>query len=157
MEITNEIKKVVLAMYLGQKASIQLKGTSDIGYEDGINTLDGFLLDWQDELEYLKVNLKPITEITDEDAIEMAKIFGGVDGEIMINRPTDVTNKDIYFVIQIFTNKPSWTTYSIPKEWGDNHGTSAYQYLASKGYDLPHYLLGGKTLYESGLAIYSNG
>jgi hypothetical protein len=29
-----------------------------------------------------------------------------------------------------------------------------YQYLISKGYDLPNYLLGGKTLHECGLCIY---
>lgn len=30
----------------------------------------------------------------------------------------------------------------------------AFQFLQSKGYDLPNWYLGGKTLYEAGLCIY---
>jgi hypothetical protein len=148
MEITNEIKITVFAQYLGQRW--RWKGNSVVKlYLTDINTIGN--PEYKDNEMLLE--LKPLTAITDEHAIEMAKLFGDVDGEIIINRPTDVTNKDIYFVVQVYTNKPKFTSYSTPKIWSDGYGVNAYQWLQSKGYDLPHYLLGGKTLIESGLAI----
>lgn len=77
--------------------------------------------------------LTPLEDITDEDAIEVAKMIG----------TSDIVNFDksqfVYVMLQAFEKKT--VNFNI------------YQFLQSKGYDLPNYLLDGKTLIESGLAI----
>jgi hypothetical protein len=44
--------------------------------------------------------------------------------------------------------------YTIKCIESSNLKLESYQYLISKGYDMPQYLLGGKTLQEAGLAEY---
>ncbi len=80
-------------------------------------------------LEPSKLILKPLSKITHENAVELYKAI-------------KYNLRSTTFILQ--------TLKALPF----NKSTIAYQYLISKGYDLPHYLLGGKTLQECGLAIY---
>jgi hypothetical protein len=91
-----------------------------------------------------KLILKPISSLTDEDCIEVITILQGR------------KKAEIWFelegakaIIGVLANNDSnnWTFFCSNK---------IYQYLISKGYDLPQYLLDGKTLHESELAIYEN-
>lgn len=156
MEITDKIKAKVFAQYLGQqvetKHNFEDKGIVSPALLDlileGALTLEGW---W----EGAKLILKPLTEITDEEAVEMARLFNGIEGPIKINRPTDINNPDIHFVVQVYNEKP-FKDWCFPKTWSDARGVMFYQYLQSKGYDLPNYYLGEKTLLEAGLAIYKD-
>lgn len=139
MEITNEIKAKVFAQYLGQKVNaegsrlelISVCFNHIVCYNPPIGEVEG------DEVEFdfsIYLMLKPLSAITDEDAIEVAKITqenesyhnAGV-GKMVVKGKWKF-NMEKYFFI--------------------------HQFLQSKGYDLPNYLLGGKTLHEAGLAIY---
>lgn len=73
-----------------------------------------------------KLILKPLSKITDEDAQDLG-----------------------YEDAEIFIATSPW----LKKYHGDKSFWDA-QILQSKGYDLPNYLLNGKTLQEAGLAIY---
>lgn len=147
MEVTDEIKRKVFAQYLGQPFRMILNDKSFSIGECNLGTIQ--LLNPEDILV-----LKPLITMPDEEAIEMAKIFGEVDGKIILNRPADLKNNDIHFTVQVYTNEPKFTSYSTPKYWSDGYGVKAYQWLQSKGYDLPHYLLNGKTLKECNLCVY---
>ncbi len=136
MEITNDIKAKVFAQYLGQK------------YNDGdleepqifpveAETFSCFEL-YPNGMNSAKLILKPLSAITDEDAIEVARILG--------YHPTQEKGT----IGRRFAN-------SFSEVWHSQKPFDllcAFQYLQSKGYDLPSYLLGGKTLHEAGLAIY---
>jgi hypothetical protein len=96
-----------------------------------------------------KLLLKPISSISDEDAIEVANIYGYVDTNPLEH---NLTNGKRICKELLETNFKKVTFSS------DQHSEplrfDAYQYLISKGYDLPNYHLGCSTLQESGLAIY---
>jgi len=129
MEITNEIKAKVFAQYLGQYV------ICDSEYH-GKKELNGRSLFG---LPPCKIILKPLSAITDEDAIEVAQlIMGGF--EALKNGKA--------FIKQI-DKRESMVLHFHPL-----NTFQAFQFLQSKGYDLPNYLLGGKTLNEVGLAIY---
>lgn len=151
MELTNDIKFKLFAKHFGQK----IRRTNHKDGKSFTVTLDAYTLGKLGDTGRSSVLiLKPLIQISDEDAIEMAKKFGGLDGEIIINRPEDTANPDIYFVVQVFQNVPQYKSYCIPKEWGGHRSAVEYQFLQNKGYDLPHLLLGEKTLHQAGLAIY---
>lgn len=89
--------------------------------------------------ETFRLILKPLTAITLVDAKKVA--------EILNTRGDSFQDHNIQeTIIEAMTTESDWANQI--------KFLSAYQYLQSKGYDLPHYLLGGKTLEESGLAIY---
>ena len=78
-----------------------------------------------------KLKLKPISAISDEYAYGLCDIIGAFTADNFLNG----LQKGVYVT--------------------DIHkAINAYQYLISKGYDMPSYHLGGKTLQECGLAIY---
>ena len=155
MEITNEIIIKVLVQYLGQemafKTDLSLKNQKLTIYL--LNTLitNGFW--WRDT----KLILKPLSAITDEDAIEVAKLA----------KPKWINLKEFTvkrFITWTEVNVGGYDTVQIFSEGNIRQDTyeqkaiefyRAYQYLQSKGYDLPNYFLGGKTLEQSGLAIYT--
>ena len=147
MEITRNIKAKVFAQYLGQKHSGSIHTLA--------KEIEMIYGDEKFDRNIIKLILKPLSSITDEDAIEMAELFGGIKGDVTINRPTDLTNNDIHFTVQIHQGeKNTWKSFSVPKHI-DEHTPNGYcQFLMSKGYDLHQYLLGGKTLKEADLAIY---
>ena len=125
-EITPEIKAKVFAQYAGQNVFKH--------YDQPVCVRWNFA---NFQLEGWKLILNPLSAITDEDAIEVAKF--------------QYTGKDaprLYHNVE--TGKCSAALCNADHLCG-----FAYQYLQSKGYDLPHHLLGGKTLRESGLCIYS--
>lgn len=79
--------------------------------------------------QWIKLVLKPLSKITDNDALEVGKMFRCCSSAEIV-REHFIKYPDCVIPYQI------------------------YQYLQSKGYDLPHYLLGGKTLHKANLAIY---
>lgn len=147
MEITNEIKAKVMMQYWGQDLSIpdyfgyELEGVSGLsvkafGRNNGMHELF--------KLEACKLILKPLSSITDEDATELACIHKWKElweedsfmDEEAINRSLIEKGNDMV----------TTELFKLPFK--------GYQFLQYKGYDLPQYLLGGKTLKEAGLAIY---
>jgi len=168
MTITNEIKSKVFAQYLGQicqtmtrqtqgegKASIYLKGhlkEIDLGMQ---NDFIGLLLENETDAcnhtnyntDQAKLILTPLSQISDEDAIEFVKVTSKDDTFVKCENGV-IFHKDSLFEDVFATNL------------NDNYNTclpiKSFQFLQSKGYDLPQYLLGGKTLHECGLAIYES-
>lgn len=186
--MTNEIKAKVFAKYLKQKARNTL-GSFDI-FLDGIfhednqwwfsfnsNTKTGV------DIRHLKLILKPLSSISDEDAIEVARIamrrhnrhYKQEEISYLIHEISKETDNKIFFaeVYLLINNLPHYVIrlekndvctselrtkerggFYTEKDYFTPNTFEIYQFLQSKGYDLPHYLLGGKTLHESGLAIY---
>ena len=124
MEITKDIWQQVIAPYLNQK--VWLWNTE--------KSLKPDLFDYRklDLEEGDMLLLKPLSSITDEDENELGNILQSLYPER---------------VVEAIIKKESWscniTTAAL-----------AFQFLQSRGYDLPHYLLNGKTLQECGLAIH---
>ena len=149
MEITNEIKLKVFAQYLGQKALTNKQSYKDpsagklsqVDISTNELVTDGEGGYYLSDTSNTKLILKQLSAISDGDAIEVAKIIS--------YRKTNLEHlkEDIFdfFVDDNLIIKS--TVISI---------NSSFQYLQSKGYDLPQYLLGGKTLKEVGMAIYEN-
>lgn len=129
MEITDKIKAKVFGQYLGQVA--EWKNTEYTNkYETEVM--------W-DNLEFFIGNkallrLKPLSEISDSEAVEVAKM------QVMPFIPYSETKK---YLLDKNILKYSYMM-----------NINQYQYLQEIGYDLPNYLLGGKTLQECGLATY---
>jgi hypothetical protein len=138
MEISNEIKAKVFAPYLGI-AWVRYNNPFTEGMRAGI--LTGHDLN---RIEHNKeplaiIRLKPLSEITNEDAIEVDKIISPKYSEI---KHFHTATRGKVWIRDIFSGNQVSNVVEV------------YQFLQSKGYDLPQYLLGGKTLQECGLAIY---
>lgn len=136
MEITNEIKVKVFAQYLGQKLALN----NGLGIQLTLTTETlHYLIDLNEEPNKPKLLiLKPLSTITDEDACVIVKMRYGINS-------IDITKEAVISACEGIINLIND---------GANVQLSICQYLQSKGYDLPQYLLGGKTLKEVGLAIY---
>jgi hypothetical protein len=155
MEISNEIKAKVISQYLGQTCQTMTRQSQGQGLpfkfikgelkEIDLGMIDdfiGLLLENETNVtnhtnyntDQCKLILKPLSAITDEDVIELYKIMVGDDFD------------ERY--IETFKKGEGVKIDNIMKN------VIAYQWLQSKGYDLPQYLLGGKTLQEAGLAVY---
>jgi len=145
MEISNDTKSRIFAQYLGQKVRVGIKSLAELTLM--IDTSECISLDTLIHTNIVghKLILKPISNITDEDAIEVAKI-------LLSNKLNDylwnpIVGKEL---VGIIASRRFYSFYyKNATNWVD-----AYQYLQLKGYDLTHYLLNGKTLQECGLAIY---
>lgn len=151
MEISNEIKAKVFAQYLGQP----MKCVTGVFHANSNSMKDGVMImslsvmadcyegtfKWSDFV----LILKPLRDVSDEDAIEVAKIFEPNANDNNIKSALQFKNG----IAEIFNGVYEKFDLICP-----NASAMAYQFLQSKGYDLPQYLLGGKTLKESGLAIY---
>ena len=126
MKITKEVRAKIFNQYYGVKYHYK----NDFGtYADLVGSINTYK--HLSEYEVVKLVLKPLSEITDEDANKIATLSG-------FNYLMDLQEFEL-------TGALSCKLYDF---------CSAYQYLQSKGYDLPQYLLNGKTLKEAGLAIY---
>lgn len=125
MKITPEIKSIIFHQYHGQYVDSD-KGRCRLRDSDFIDTLN-----W--------IKLKHISDITDEDAVGLAKIVFSKESH---NSESGKWYIDTYFIKNKLENTTAKTYLSV------------CQYLISKGYDVPQYLLGNKTLKEAGLAIY---
>ena len=171
IEITNDVKAKMFALYLGQRIKysgihwnytyVWLEVVSLIErsiqsvYKDPQGSEQN--ADFDDHV----IILKPLSKITDEDAIMVGQLCGiGLDNECI------VFERDAERVI-VEQKKPTgiqcWIWYDAEfflensfkeKSISSHTPIEAYQYLLSRGYDLPQYLLNGRTLKESGLAIY---
>lgn len=163
MKTTSEIISRVFAQYIGANVKVENKDYLSGGYTGkilGVCTVQGLLVehpqgsDGHEPVKCCKLILKPLSAITDEDAIEVTKI--------------EISRED--FEYESWENPQGLKVIkSFPK---GERGSSWYkilciggttdlklescQYLISKGYDMTQYLLGGKTLEKSGLAIYEN-
>lgn len=129
LKITNEIKSKVLAqyynkMYVSDGRKYRLTGERIDNIQCGENG---------------KLILKPLSEITEEDAIEVDKIISPQYSEV--KHFHTVTRGKVWIKDILAGNQVS-------------NIIQVYQFLQSKGYDLPNYFLGNKTLQESGLAVY---
>lgn len=154
MQIVSEIKVKVFAQYLFSPVMIVSTGTKGIVEMNVLNLVNIGSDDF-------KIILKPLSKISDEDAIEIGGFFNHI-SEIV-----DYWKKENSFILRYGKGKEvnkSVTIYfdghvSYLKDGGSSlirghKFLKIHQYLQGKGYDLPHYLLGGKTLQEAGLAIY---
>lgn len=160
-----QIRTKVFSQYFGQMVKFIIKGQVQ-----GWSSLYPELLDIIEHkadpgVEY-KLSLKSIKLLTDEQAIKVAQIviqqysekhiikglisvkerfddtilIGIGDYDIEIDEDGDIQ------MFKPFTNEHNHIYSKFLLE--------AYQYLISEGFDVPQYLLGGKTLKEAGLATY---
>lgn len=138
MEISIEIKAKVFAQYWGQTI-LQTPGVNGLFEVNGIDLEDSSVF------PHCKLKLKPLSSITDEDAIEVAKLI--------FEKSYSSDKKHDQLVLQ------KCQAEVFVKTMNDTPNTGVeklfiYQFLQSRGYDLPQHLLNGKTLKEAGLAIY---
>lgn len=157
MGITNEIKARVFAQYLGCGVEIKTDKKERailgvVGFKEPERVILRFPDDETPEWSYADLDefyliLRPLSEITDEDAIEVAKIIDSDAKDIYASEGT------VHWTYEMFDEEfeNCIDFYSFPPIVAP---IALFQYLQSRGYDLPHYLLGGKTLKEAGLAIY---
>lgn len=143
--LTNEQIARLFAPYIGVQVKLyktalngnaRLEGvsvkTADVNYEGGI---------MYQPIDNVKLLLTPLSKISDEDAIELAKIHGynHIEESIQIVRE-GLKNIDS---LEAVTNALLF---------------ESYKFLLSSGYDFPQYIEpnhpdNGKTLIELGLAI----
>lgn len=142
MEITNEIKQKLVYQYLGQKYF----------YKNEFGTYSGIVGEYHTNEhignKFFVLRLKSLSEITDEDAIEVCKLqqeFKEQNG-IKVGFDIDIKNNGCLDCII------EWDGYK--HDYFQPVYSTTYQFLQSKGYDMPQYLLGGKTLKEVGLAVH---
>jgi hypothetical protein len=154
MEITNDIKSKVFAQYFGQRLT-------------GNSTVSGLFLDMPVKSDKFKLILKPLSSIIDEDFMELAIVCGYVIGKVNRNDHyiwgDYINNGGVHTgTFRIDTEKTSYKGKITTDSSNGNprhdiytcHALNGFQFLQNKGYDLPNYLLSGKTLFEAGLAIY---
>jgi hypothetical protein len=133
-KVPSEIVEKLFFQYLGCDYVYCLSkcdGIHIINQVEPYPDYEGFSPDYEKSKDLLIV--KPLSSITDEEVIEVAKLCG-VDAEIV----------GVAYISGMIQSASKAISYV------------GFQYLQSKGYDLPQYLLGGKTLYEAGLAIYES-
>src|ERR1035437_621044 len=143
MEITNGIKTKLFASYIGQQVDVsetewyqneknnrgRLISCILNGVANNLLCLEHNIVTQNNGRQYLsfdvcKLILKQITSITDEDAIEVAKLQGFSDME---KRFLITTGKTL--VIEIFNDRiAEYKPYQL---------LIVYQFLQAKGYDLP--------------------
>lgn len=196
MELTNDIKAKVLAQYLGSWIKLAtgldrtLIAVGGIGDEPYIKLRLGeagnkqFVHAELLQLSTAKLILKPLSAITDEDAIEVANIAmrrhnrhykpGDVTYKIL-TKQAESEGKIFYIEVGVCVNAGLYMRkeYKVRLEkndvstcdWVNKTGGSnkdyftpntfeIFQFLQMQGYDLPQRMLDGKTLHEAGLAIY---
>lgn len=153
MEITNEIKAKIFAQYLGQE--FKWSEETDEDYTpilSAVNIGGSVFSEEADDsgegcysINECKLILKPLSAITDEDAIEVAKLIFGKSYNQEKGHDQLVLKK---CQAEAFIKTMNDTPLTGRESW------FIYQFLQSHEYDLPQYLLGGKTLKECDLAIY---
>ena len=126
------------------------------------------LLNGNPTYQNMRLLLRPLSAISDEDAIEVAEIisFARVqrwyvrrDGDVVAIDGTD-KNEDMYGgTITIFGGHIAWSWYNRDKQDGYELNTHhAYEYLIQQGYSVPLFIAPGhpdnsKTAIDLGLAI----
>lgn len=130
MEISEEIKNRIAHQYFGSKYIYK----NEFGTFKDI--VGGYHTQSHIKNSSFKLCLKPLSSITDEDAHKVGMLCGCS----MLGKAIN-TGKELCERMMIERHL-CLISYSV------------YQYLQSKGYDLPNYFLENKTLQESGLATY---
>jgi hypothetical protein len=173
MKISNETIAKVFAPYLFQNLECVIK-TGDhwqqrsylyeVNSSEVIVSGKSFPFSRPVRFNECKLILKPLSAISDEDAIEVAKLLNDKCKHFSLVRENPLTRvyvkrteSDNDGAIVEFNRNHFWYEYdgnTIPVH-SDVH-LHCYQFLQSRGYDLPMWQLGGKTLHEAGLAIYEN-
>lgn len=152
MEIKTKNKFMVIAQYSGQPLECIIK-TGDhwqqrsffqeVKIEGVVVTGKSFPYSRLVSFSECKLILKPLSAISDEDAIELVKLCGMEPAEIhVMEYGLEIKGGGKYRCITNRESDRGYVDYIIG------------QFLQSKGYDLPNYLLGEKTLKEAGLAVY---
>lgn len=131
LKLTDELISKAIAPYYGTKLWYRGTGSTTAFKLDGTHI--GSISNGSEEYTLI---LKPLSEITDEDAHKVGMLCGCS----MLGKAIG-TGKELCERIMIERHL-CLISYSV------------YQHLQSRGYDLPNYFLGNKTLHESGLAIY---
>lgn len=150
MEITDEIICSVFAQYPKAPIAIYEEGCDPVShYLEGVDFCNNEIIaervHWKPK--QIKLILKPVSSITDEDALQIAKIIG-ITEEKDLRDAVEQKNDLINILSSFERNEEAHTSISSLDVF------FTYQYLQLRGYDLPNYLLERKTLFESGLAIY---
>lgn len=138
-----------------------------VRYPDGLRWLDCFnklARVYSDfvKTDDIKLLLKPLSAISDEDAIEVAKMSSKWEGEQELYRIKsedfgysfllDIKIRRRYREGEIALNEDGYAYDSVFLTHY-NMSASQFQYLISKGYSVPLLCLGGKTPIEAGLAV----
>ena len=131
--VTNE--KYTNGQYSGTLEGIQPASLTEL-FVSHVSGSDG----WE-AIADCKLVLKPLSEITDEDAVSVAKIvYPNIETDELTTTQAEV-GRDIL--------------QSGFSEINFSRACLVAQFLQWSGYDLPQQLLGGKTIHESGFAIYN--
>jgi hypothetical protein len=165
MEITSEIKAKVFAQYLGQLALTNKESYKDpapgnlssVDISTGELITDGEGGYYLSEVTNTKLILKPLSQISDENAISCGHI-ARLKGDIKIDRfalgltMTDENGRSL----TIYFNHASNVRVKDEVRQAEviEYSYLVYQNCVMLGYDMPHVLLGGKNLFECNLAIY---
>lgn len=174
MNLSTKQLAQVISPYIGQdmitttrayegegKPSKYLKGKFleiDLGMVD---SFIGVLLENETEpsnhtnynINEVKLILKPLTKITDEDLLGLIP----EDKKWNNGKIWKIQTVCYYTAFDEKGNKVGEDMWILnPSRPETIKNPLHYQYLQSKGYDLPNYFLRGKTLKESGLATYEN-
>jgi hypothetical protein len=154
MQTTPETRAIVMAPYLGQKVTHVVKGEMTLhgillndhkewgGWLTGLTHTGEISIGLNYDLNDFKLQLTPLRDISDEDAIEVAKIFELHETILWKACAPRLDSKNI------LGEKMKYSGYEHLKV------LAAYQFLQSRSYDLPHHLLNGQTLQEAGIATY---
>lgn len=173
MEITNKIKAKIFAQYLEQTCQTMTRQSQGEGLpfkflkgelkEIDLGMVDdfiGLLLENETNItnhtnyntDQCKLILKPLSAITDEDAIEVLNILMGRKGSYYKDWHINMQEQWLKIIKLELTENFGSTQLKILPYFKNMFMVN--QFLQSKGYDLPNFLLDGKTLFESNLCIY---
>lgn len=141
MEISNEIKAKIFAQYFGAKCEHRVFTIERVWEDRGEFNMDCDLIELcMDDTEDYKTTLllKPLSSITDEDAIEVAKfchISSHKDNHVLKHEGKDLIENYLYR--QSNVNGINWLR--------------VFDYLRSKGYALPYLNYSIEDLVEAGI------
>ncbi len=161
MEISNEIKTKIFAQHIGQKVQVANEKYINNGYIGtilGVCSVRGILVknpcgsDGDENINDCKLVLKPLSLMTKEDTLEVVKMFGFSSNIEEIEKFEKQTGEDYVSTFSEIFYKDG--NIGVGNYKDTLSMLNAWQYFQDMGYDIPQRLLGGKTLRESGLAIY---
>lgn len=131
-----------MAQYLGHTVSFNFGKSILLGVAQTEYGLIALLEDDQEELiEDVWLELTPIHKISEEDAIEVAKIMGF---------RSALSENGKAFVNEAFVT-PTAMTFNFHAL----KAVEAYTLLQARGYDLPNPHLGGRTLGQAECAVFT--
>lgn len=146
METENNLLKV-LSLYIGSK--VQLNNGGSLVNNRVLIAIGGY-----NDAPYLKLRLG-------ETDFNHAILIQNGNFKLILKPLSSITDEDRDFCKKEFDMKLDFHPSGTDNFCYESHGNfnciaGCVQYLQSKGYDLPQYLLGGKTLKEAGLAIHES-